>query len=268
MEGTLPAGIAAQRRQRVEEIVVSARRRAEAIEDTPVAVIALSATTLLESSITRIDQIQEMVPNMSFRSGTPGNSATIQIRGVGTSTTGAAFDPGVGIYIDGVFLPRAQGSIFDVLDIEQVEVLRGPQGTLFGKNTVGGAVNVTTVKPSEEIEGSVFVRPANFGAIHTRFMMNLPIRLGWLDDRLFLRASVGTENSRGYGYNRLRDEYTDDAGGITFLGSLRLLPLDDVTVDVTGTWWKTRTRGRNGQCVYMQDRPRRARHQPGGRRTG
>ena len=65
------------------------------------AVTALSATTLLESSITRIDQIQEMVPNMSFRSGTPGNSATIQIRGVGTSTTGAAFDPGVGIYIDG-----------------------------------------------------------------------------------------------------------------------------------------------------------------------
>ena len=246
-------GLSSSGKSRVEEIVVTARRRQEMLEDTPIAVTAISAEGLRESNITRIDQIEQLVPNMSFRSGASGQTVSVQIRGVGSSTTGAAFDPGVGLYIDGVFLPRAQSSIFDVVDIQQVEVLRGPQGTLFGKNTVGGAVNVTTVKPNEDLEGFVFIRPGNFGILNTRIMLNVPIRVGWLEDRLFVRAALASENSSGYGYNAYRDEYTDDQNGLTFLGSLRFLPIDDLTIDVSGTWWRNHNRGRNGQCVFVQE---------------
>ena len=251
--GDAVPGVSAGEHSRIEEIVVTARRREEMLEDTPVAVTALSAANLRQSNITQIDQIEQMVPNMSFRSGATGQSVSIQIRGVGTSTTGAAFDPGVGLYIDGVFLPRAQSSIFDVVDIQQVEVLRGPQGTLFGKNTVGGAVNVTTVKPTEELEGFVFLRPANFGALNTRMMLNVPVRVGWFEDRLFVRAALASENRSGFSYNSYRDEYLDDQNGLTFLGSLRFLPIDDLTIDVSGTWWRNHGKGGNGQCVFVRE---------------
>lgn len=246
-------GVSTDERGRIEEIVVTARRREEMLEDTPVAVTALSAANLRQSNITQIDQIEQMVPNMSFRNGATGQTVSIQIRGVGTSTTGAAFDPGVGLYIDGVFLPRAQSSIFDVVDIAQVEVLRGPQGTLFGKNTVGGAVNVTTVKPKEDFEGFVFLRPGNFGALNTRMMLNVPVNIGWFEDKLFVRAALASENRSGYSYNEFRDEYWDNQNGLTFLGSLRFLPIEDLTIDVSGTWWRNHSRGGNGQCVFVQE---------------
>jgi iron complex outermembrane receptor protein len=101
---------------------------------------------------------------------------------VGTSNRSIAFDPGVGVYIDAVFIPRALGLLMDVVDVQQIEVLRGPQGTLFGKNADGGAVNITTVKPGEELGGFAMVQPGNFGSLTTRFTLNVPIVGGWLED--------------------------------------------------------------------------------------
>ncbi|MDG2303385.1 MAG: TonB-dependent receptor plug domain-containing protein [Candidatus Binatia bacterium] len=168
-------GLSGRATAQVEESVVQARKRAELLEDTPVAVTALSESTLREANVTQIDQIQELVPNLTFVVGGSGQEQQLLIRGIGTATLGADFEPGVGFYIDGVFLPRAQGGILDVVDVQQVEVLRGAQGTLLGKNNIRGAVNITSIKPHEELEAFAMVRPGNLGTVDARIMFNLPI---------------------------------------------------------------------------------------------
>lgn len=246
-------GVGRSRSARIEEIVVSARKRAELLEDTPVSVTALGEQVLREAGITRIDGIQELVPNLRIDTGINGNSTLVRIRGVGTSTPGVAFDPGVGIYVDGVFLPRALGSLMDLVDVGQIEVLRGPQGTLFGKNTVGGAINITTVKPQETVEGFAMVRPGNLGSITTRGMLNVPIDIGWFEDKLFSRFSVATSNDKGYVYNETQDVYHSNRNSIAFLGSLRFLPVDDVTINLSGTWTREHNRNRAAQCVLVRE---------------
>src|SRR6185369_16980304 len=129
-------GLTEKERRQVEQVVVTARRREELLEETPISVTALGEATLRETGVTRLDQIQDLVPNLSFYSGRAGLTSAVFIRGVGQSDPVITFDPGVGIYVDGVYLARQAGSILNVSDIEQIEVLRGPQGTLFGKNTV------------------------------------------------------------------------------------------------------------------------------------
>lgn len=234
---------------RVEEIVVQARKRNEFLEETPISVTALSETTLREAGVTRLDQIQELVPNLQFAPGRENQEGFIRIRGVGTGDGQLVFDPGVGVYIDGVFLPRMIGQLIDVVDVAQVEVLRGPQGTLFGKNTVGGAINISTVRPKEELEAFAFVRAGNFGTVNTRAMLNLPI---W-EDRVLARFALGTQNSDGYTYNRFRDEYWNDRNSIAFLGSIRTILTDDLTLDLSGTWTRDNNKGRGGECVVTNE---------------
>ena len=234
----------------IEEIVVQARKRAELLEDTPISVTALGENTLRQAGVTRLDDIQTLVPNLKFQSGTEGLSANIVIRGVGTPQSAAiAFDPGVGIYVDGVFLPRTIGTLIDVVNIEQIEVLRGPQGTLFGKNTVGGAINITTVKPKDEVEGFVLLRPSNFDGLFTQAMVNLPIVPG----KVLGRFAMSSTNSGGYTFNSNLGQRQNNRNSLTFLGTLRLLPMEDLTIDLTGTWSRDHNAGRGGDCVFVQD---------------
>ena len=243
-------GVSRRQARAIEEIVVQARKREELLEDTPVSVTALSETALRESGVQRLDDIQILVPNLTFELF--GNSTNIRIRGVGTSTTEIAFDPGVGVYVDGVYLPRSLGSLVDIVDVQQIEVLRGPQGTLFGKNTVGGAINITTVKPTEELEGFAMVRPGNFDRVDTRFMLNAPVRVGWLDDRLFARLAFASTNTPGYTFDLTRDEWLNGHNSLAFLGSLRFVPREDVTIDLTGSWSRAHNNGIAQQCVVAR----------------
>lgn len=237
--------------RRVEEIVVQARRRDELLEETPIAVTALGDAELREHGVMRLDQIQQLVPNLVFESALTGQQVNIRIRGVGTSAPDINFDPGVGVYIDGVYLPRSFGMLIDVFDVEQIEVLRGPQGTLFGKNTVGGAINVRTVRPHGETEGFVMIRPKNFGGVDTRAMVNLPI----LEDRLYGRFAVASVNSRGFYENRFAGSYMNDPQNLSFLGSLRFEPTDDFTIDVFGSWSRQRNHGAGTQCLVVDEQP-------------
>lgn len=237
----------------VEEVVVTARRRAELLEDTPISVTALSETTLREAGVTRLNEIQDLVPNLQMPTGRSGLEGRIRIRGVGTSTSEVAFDPGVGVYVDGVYLPRSLGQLVDVLDIQQVEVLRGPQGTLFGKNTIGGALNITTVKPTPELEGFVLLRPGNYGSMHARMMLNTPIGSGWWRERLAARVAFSSTNREGYTYNTFRREYWSDTNTLAFLGSIRFTPVDGVSIDVSGTWSRNHARQRGGQCLVIRE---------------
>ncbi len=244
----------------VEEIVVQARRRDELLEDTPVAVTALGAVELREHGVTRLDGIQQLVPNLIFESAASNQQVNIRIRGVGTSAPAIAFDPGVGLYIDGVYMPRSFGTLIDVLDVQQIEVLRGPQGTLFGKNTVGGAINVRSVKPRDEFEAYVMVRPGNFDSVDTRAMLNVPL----IEDLLYSRWSFGSSNSEGYFDNAYLDRKNSDRQNLTFLGSLRLVPTGDLTFDVSGSWSRNRGHALGPNCAIVNEQPTLAALLPAG----
>ena len=240
---------------RIEEIVVRARKRDELLEDTPVSVTALSSASLRQNVVTRLDEIQDLVPNLSFYSGRTGLTSAVFIRGVGQVDPVITFDPGVGIYVDGVFLSRQAGGVLNVVDIEQVEVLRGPQGSLFGKNTVGGAILVKTVRPRDAFEGLVRVGAGSFDTVRARFTLNAPIELGTLEDRLFSRFTFAQESSRGYSKNTFLDRYRNDVNSLGFLGALRFVATDDLELNVSGNWFRDQTNGKGGRCVVATDPP-------------
>ena len=247
--GGVAPGLGRKATARVEEIVVTARKREEALEDTPVAVTALGATSLSESGVKRIDQLRELVPSLHIQETQQGNIAQFNIRGIGTGSPDLQFDPGVAIYLDGVFLPRAPGSLLSVVDVQQIEVLRGPQGTLFGKNSVGGAVNITTVKPQPDLEAFALVRPSNLNGLDTQVMLNAPV----VKDLLLSRVSFFTTQRDGYVHDPTRNEDFSNVNDMDFLGSLRLLASDDVTFDLSGTWSKSHTRGQGGPCIVVRE---------------
>ncbi|MDG2303476.1 MAG: TonB-dependent receptor [Candidatus Binatia bacterium] len=243
-------GVDSNERRRIEEIVVRARRRDELLEDTPVSVTALNEAAIRDSTITRINQITQLVPNLQFDSaGGTSTTARVFIRGVGINDTIMTNQPGVGIYVDGVYMARAAGSVLDVVDFAQIEVLRGPQGTLFGKNTAGGAINITTVKPSEELEGWALVRPGNLGRIDTRAVLNLPL----YEDKVLSRWSFASLKNRGYTYNEFRDEYWSNQNSVNFQGALRFQLLDDLLIDVSGNYTKNHARPRGANCFFVRD---------------
>lgn len=134
----------------LEEVVVTAQKRVSTLQDTPIALTAVTESSIQDLDIKNVVDLAGISPNVLFVE-TPSNNtaATIAIRGAVTINPAATWEPTVGLYLDGVYLGKGQGSIFDVVDLERVEVLRGPQGTLYGRNTVGGAVNLISKKPTE-----------------------------------------------------------------------------------------------------------------------
>lgn len=177
------------------EIIVTARRQAEPLQRVPVSVIALSAEDLEARSVTNLRTLQNFVPNLTFApSQNVGEAAgNIFIRGIGQEDFGAAAEPGVGFYVDGVYLARTLGTIMNVIDVARIEVLRGPQGTLFGKNTIGGAINVITSQPRSTQEARFDVILGTDERIELRGVANSP-----LSDRLLARLSAGLVSRDGY----------------------------------------------------------------------
>ena len=145
----LPPPVAAQGKSSamLEEIVVTARKREESLQDTPIAVSAFTGDQLEFRGLSDIEQLDQFTPNMVLnKSPTYSNvtNAAVYIRGIGQNDFTPVIDPGVGLYVDGVYLGRSVGGVMDIVDIERVEILRGPQGTLCGRNTIGGAVSLHT----------------------------------------------------------------------------------------------------------------------------
>ncbi|MFZ1293244.1 MAG: TonB-dependent receptor plug domain-containing protein, partial [Pseudomonadales bacterium] len=138
----------------LEEIVVTAQRREASLQDTPIAITAFTADRLVDLGVFDVTQVANFAPNVTIQKqvGTNSNMG-INIRGVGIGETALLIDPKVGVYIDGIYVSKTVGGVFDIVDLERIEVLRGPQGTLFGRNTTGGAMNVTSKKPTGELGG-------------------------------------------------------------------------------------------------------------------
>lgn len=137
-------------------IVVTAQKRAEGLQDTPIAITAVSGEALEAQGAQNISNLQQITPNLVFDTTAPvsgvSSGAIVFIRGVGQTDFQLTTDPGVGTYVDGVYISRSVGGVLDVLDLERVEVLRGPQGTLFGRNTIGGAISLISKRPSDVFE--------------------------------------------------------------------------------------------------------------------
>lgn len=134
----------------LEEVVVTANRREESIQEVPMSVTAFSSEFFKDSGVTNLTGLEQYTPSLKITPGTDSNSTSIRIRGIGSVGTNVGIDPSVGIFIDGVYQGRAGMSIGDLIDIERIEILRGPQGTLYGKNTAAGAISIITRAPSPE----------------------------------------------------------------------------------------------------------------------
>ena len=220
----------------LEEIVVTARKREEPLQETPIAVSAFSANDLEKRSLDNLMDVGAYAPNVNMATGQSGsggaNNGQIYIRGIGQSDFLFTTDPGVGIYIDGVFHPRTLGSSMDLMDLERVEVLRGPQGTLFGKNTVGGAVNVVSAKPTGELGGSAEATFGRFNRTDFRGGIDFPV-----SETVFAKAALSYKNRDGHA-DRL--DFTtraklDETGSQDQIGGrllLRWLASEDITVDL------------------------------------
>lgn len=183
----------------LEEIKVTARKREESLQDSPVAVTAISSADIQAASLQDIADIDRVTPNLWFQGGSrsagTSNNAQVFIRGIGQFDFIPTADPGVGSYVDGVFLGRAVGGIFNLVDIERIEVLRGPQGTLFGRNTIGGAINVISSKPDfEKTRGFLEFKAGNDSWLEGSGVANLP-----LGDTLAARVSFNIKDRDGFG---------------------------------------------------------------------
>lgn len=156
-------------------IVVTAQKREENLQEVPIAISALGAAYLDARSITSIDNIGAIAPNVKFeRAPASGTIAQIAIRGSVTINPAVTWEPAVGLYLDGVYIAKNQGAIFDVADLERVEILRGPQGTLYGRNSLAGAVNLVTAKPKGEWAGKVEVGYGNYDYKRAKAVLDLP----------------------------------------------------------------------------------------------
>ncbi|WP_308366814.1 MULTISPECIES: TonB-dependent receptor domain-containing protein [unclassified Microbulbifer] len=213
----------------LEEVVVTARRRAENLQDVPISVTAMSAEALERRQIFSTVDLDRATPSMQFTSygQLSGNNAAavVFIRGVGQLDPTPAVDPGVGFYIDDVYMGRSVGAAMDFLDVADVQVLRGPQGTLFGRNTIGGAVIVNSRLPGTEFGGTISAELGDDNLYQVYGVVDLPV-----NEDLGLRLSAGTRKRDGYVTREFDGQDLGNENGYTLKGTLRWTPSDSLDV--------------------------------------
>ena len=177
-----------ERQGGLNTIVVTAQRRAESAQDVPISITAVSAAMLEDKGLTSIVDVGSQAPNVTLKNTASfaGSSSILvsYIRGIGQNDFAFNLEPGVGIYVDGVYLARNIGANVDLLDLERIEVLKGPQGTLFGRNTIGGALNIVTRDPGDDPYVKAEVSTGSYGRLDVRGAVDLPIAPGTLTGSL------------------------------------------------------------------------------------
>lgn len=242
-----PAGTGAQE-PGLEEVVVTAERREASIQDTPVSVVALSSAQMQDFGMSDLKGLQDFVPGLSVGGFSAGDTEpNWYIRGVGG---GDARTKGVGLYIDDVYYASANGSLLDVVDVERVEVLRGPQGTLFGRNTTGGLVQFVTVKPQPEFGGYVRGELGSYDRADISGVVNVPV-----NEQVLARFTAARLHNDGY---------VSQANGMPKLGNkdtqigraqFRFLPTDALTIDLSGTYVDYEDDGAAQVAIKIQEEP-------------
>jgi iron complex outermembrane receptor protein len=214
----------------LEEVVVTAQRRETLLQDTPIAVTAFSAEKIADLGVYDVTDLGGYVPNTNIQKQPSSNSnMSIYIRGVGSGETSLMVDPKTSFYLDGVYMSKTVGAVFDIVDLQAVEVLRGPQGTLFGRNSTGGAVNVTTVKPSGELGGRLEASLGNDGYRRLAGSIDLPK----FADLLSVKLSAAKMEYDGWATNDFPGAEPDLASedNTSFRVAFRFEPMDGLTID-------------------------------------
>ncbi|NOX50436.1 MAG: TonB-dependent receptor plug domain-containing protein, partial [Gammaproteobacteria bacterium] len=217
--GLLPATATAAL---LEEVVVTAQKREQNLQDVSTAVTALGADRLADAGITDVLGLQYYVPSVTI--GTTFGYANLFIRGLGLNTVFANVDPSVTLYVDGAIIAQPGAQLFSFFDLERAEVLRGPQGTLYGRNATGGTINLVTAKPTEDLTGNIRVSAGDFGLFQAEGAVG-----GRISDRVLGRfAFQSIVRQDGYSTNQATGNDVDDTNKQSFRGQL----LFDVTDNV------------------------------------
>ncbi len=223
------------------EIVVTARRRAEALQDVPIAVTAYSGAQLEREGAIDITDIGDTTPNVTVETSRATNSTlTAFIRGVGQQDPVAGFEQGVGLYLDDVYLNRPQGAVLDIYDVERIEVLRGPQGTLYGRNTIGGAIKYVTRRLPDDPEVKVRANVGTYG------QADLIVTAGGaLTEGFRVGASAARLSRNGFGENLTTgdENYNKDIWAVR--GTMEMEPVEGLEIRLSGdyTWDNSSARG-------------------------
>ncbi len=214
----------------MDEIVVTAQKRESTIKETPMAVTALSGDELRQNGVQDFRDIQYLAPSVHI--GEFFNKTLITVRGIGNDTSSISADPGVAVHSDGVYLGRRLYQSAAFLDVERIEVLRGPQGTLYGRNATGGALNVISRSPTDDFEAYARVGVGNYRLVTSEGAVSGPI----VSDKVKARLAFKTRDHRGYTPNLFNGERYDDADEA--LVRLRVLfePTDNFTIDLSGDY--------------------------------
>ena len=235
----------------IEEIIVTARKVQENLQDVPISITALTQDALERRQITSSDDIGKITPNLQFTNNAPlagnNNSSIIFLRGVGQSSPRANTDPGVGLYIDDVYMGQSVGGTMELRDISGVQVLRGPQGTLFGRNTIGGAVLLATTEPGSERGGTFRVGTGADSLLELFGAVDLPLSLS---GNLRARLTYGTKTQDGYVERLIDGTDLGDTNNQTFTGKIAFEPTDRFSGKVSFDYT---TADENGAALVFAD---------------
>lgn len=223
----------------LDEIVVTSRRRKEAVQDVPIPITVIGGSKVAETGSFNVNRLKEFIPSVQLYSSNPRNTS-LSIRGLGTTfgLTNDGIDPGVGFYVDGVYFARPAATTMDFVDIEQVEVLRGPQGTLFGKNTSAGNFNVTTKKASFTPGANFELSYGNYGFIQAKASITGP-----LSKTLAARISFSGTQRDGLLYNVATQQKVNDLNNLGVRGQLLFVPSEKAKFTLIGDFTEQRPNG-------------------------
>ena len=235
----------ALQRGTLEEVVVTARKREENIQETPIAVTAMSGEAIKEQGIENVQDLSKSVPSLQVNKG---QSNQIYIRGIGERSGFVRVDPTVGVYLDDLFLPRADGQLLDAVDVRSLQVLRGPQGTLFGKNTTGGALVLSLEKPNEEFSGYVEGVLGNYKTRAARAGLNIPIT-----DNFYTRIALNVSKNEGYVEDKGEGSNNNSTDGYSALFQTRWDASDSFHLDTLLFYGESHAKIQNSNCNIGND---------------
>jgi iron complex outermembrane receptor protein len=217
---------------RGDVIIVTARRREETAQAVPLAISVIKADSIESTGNFNVVKLQQLAPTLQVYTSNPRNTA-VNIRGIGVpfGLTSDGFEQGVGIYVDDVYNSRVAAATFDFLDVQQVEVLRGPQGTLYGKNTTAGAINITTNQPTFDFEGRAELTFGNLAFKQAKAAVSGP-----LSDKVAVRIAGAFTSRRGTIYNVTSKRYINEQDNLGLRAQLLFKPNDDLSITLAGDY--------------------------------
>jgi len=253
----------------IADIIVTAQKRAQSVQDVPIAISAFAGDALKERAVADISSLSNISPNVTLDAGSPfsGSSSVLSayVRGIGQSDFAANFDPGVGVYLDGVYLARTVGANLDLPDVQRIEVLKGPQGTLFGRNTIGGAISIVTRDPGDVLAFRGDIATGRFNRLDINASVDLPV-----SETLSLSLTGASRHRDGYltripypdsaryatdpesAFRANGTDRSDKEGGQSewsLRGKLLWRPTDRLTVRVSGDYMRQDQQGTANKLI-------------------